>query len=327
MDNNKIILLFRKRNPQFNSIEGVFNSIFHEISKSNKVEIVNLKRAGGIYSILYNLFNFRKEKNCIYHITGHDNYMALRTGRNTVLTIHDIGSAFSGNFLRVFLIKLFWFWLPAIIVKQITVISEFSKSEVLELIPFAKKKIRVIHNPLNNSINYSPRVFNEKYPTILHLGTKSNKNLEKTIEALKGIKCKLVIIGKLSTVQEQLLHQNAVDYLNEYHITDEQIIEHYKNCDIVSFISFYEGFGLPILEAQATGRPVITSIRASMPEVAGNGAILVDPSNITEIRNAFLKIISDKSIREELVKQGLKNAKRFKPEKIANLYQEVYSKF
>ena len=88
----------------------------------------------------------------------------------------------------------------------------------------------------------------------------------------------------------------------------------------------YEGFGLPILEAQATGRPVITSNEASMPEVAGDAAILVNPYEVVEIKEAVEKIISDKKLREDLIKKGIENIKRFTPEKIAENYASLYRK-
>ena len=86
----------------------------------------------------------------------------------------------------------------------------------------------------------------------------------------------------------------------------------------------YEGFGMPILEAQAVGRAVISSNLFSMPEVAGDSAVLVDPFNIGEIRSAILKIISDDTFREDRIRKGFENIKRFDPELIANQYFGLY---
>ncbi len=90
------------------------------------------------------------------------------------------------------------------------------------------------------------------------------------------------------------------------------------------FASTYEGFGLPIVEAQATGRPVVTSDTLSMPEVAGDAACLVDPFNVESIRNGILKVIQDTGYREQLVQNGLKNVERFKPESVAMQYLALY---
>ncbi len=83
------------------------------------------------------------------------------------------------------------------------------------------------------------------------------------------------------------------------------------------FVSTYEGFGLPILEAQAMGRPVVTSNIMSMPEVAGDGACLVDPCDVTILHQVLLRVINDSSYRNTLVRNGFENVKRFRSKKIA----------
>ncbi|MCB0583153.1 MAG: glycosyltransferase, partial [Phaeodactylibacter sp.] len=88
--------------------------------------------------------------------------------------------------------------------------------------------------------------------------------------------------------------------------------------------SEYEGFGMPILEAQATGRPVITSNICSMPEVAGRGAALVNPYDPAAKRAAIEQIIRNAGYREELIQEGRENVKRFNLEKIAGQYLELY---
>jgi glycosyltransferase involved in cell wall biosynthesis len=96
------------------------------------------------------------------------------------------------------------------------------------------------------------------------------------------------------------------------------------------FASTYEGFGLPIIEANAVGRPVVTSHLWSMPEVAGKSALLVDPYDVASIRDGVLSIIEDAHLRSVLIKNGLENIKRFRLSLIAEqysaLYQEVYLK-
>ena len=168
-------------------------------------------------------------------------------------------SAFYGSFFHRLFIKIFWFWLPALMVRKITVISNFSKDQVMGLIPFAEKKIRVIYNPVSSLLNYSPKNFNKRNPLILHLGTKANKNLERTIKALNGLKCRLLIIGELTEQQVQLLKQNKINFRNKKFIPFSEIKAAYEECDMVSFVSLYEGFGMPVIEAQAVGRPVLSS--------------------------------------------------------------------
>ena len=107
-------------------------------------------------------------------------------------------------------------------------------------------------------------------------------------------------------------------------MTDAELVEAYRRCDMVVFASLYEGFGLPVLEAQATGRPVITSNISAMPEAAGDGALLVDPYSVEAIRAAVLRIKNEPQLREQLVRKGLENVGRFRAAAVAERYAEVY---
>jgi len=109
-------------------------------------------------------------------------------------------------------------------------------------------------------------------------------------------------------------------------LTDSELVEAYRRCDMVVFASLYEGFGLPILEAQAMGRPVITSNFGAMREAAGDGALLVDPYSVEAIRGAVLRIKNEPALREELVRKGRENVNRFRPEAVAMKYAEIYRK-
>ncbi len=155
--------------------------------------------------------------------------------------------------------------------------------------------------------------------------TKKNKNLERLIYAVKNISCQLLIVGKLSNNQINLLKENNIKYLNYFQISQEEMIKVYRQSDILYFASLYEGFGIPILEAQATGRVIITSSCSSMPEVAGEGAYFVDPNNIEEIKIAIKQLIQNDNLRNQLIDKGLINCRNYQPQIIANLYSELYN--
>ncbi|MCF1190797.1 glycosyltransferase family 4 protein [Mangrovimonas sp. AS39] len=320
-----VTFLFRKRLPGFHSIEELFYNISRRVGKELEVMNVELPYSKFSFKAIINNFRFvKKNKTGVFHITGHVNYLALATGKRTVLTIHDIQSSFYGGFIHQFFIKVFWYWLPALIVKRITVISEFSKFELEKIIPFAKQKIKVIYNPLNDQLKYSPKKINETCPKILLLGTKPNKNLERSLNALVGIQAKLLIVGKLSQEQSHLLQSSSFNFENFENLPYEQIIELYMESDMVLFPSTYEGFGMPIIEAQAIGRPVITSDFGAMKEVAGEGACFINPNDEVSIREGTMKIIKNAEFREDIIKKGKGNAERFSLEKIAQQYLNLY---
>ena len=325
MQQKTLTLIFRKRLPQFNSIEEVFIELLEQLEKQIEVQNIEMPLAGADpFSVYRNVQYVKRNKTEVNHITGHNNYAALSLGRSGILTIHDIGSAFYGNFLHKIYIKIFWFWLPALMIKKITVISNFSKKELSQLIPFAKNKIVVIHNPVNSSLQYRPKSFNVSNPLVLHIGTKSNKNIERTIEALEGISCRFLVIGELSLKQVELLEKHKIDYNNKKHIPFLEVKAAYEACDLVSFVSLYEGFGMPVIEAQAVGRPVLSSAIEPIREVAGNSACLVNPKDVQDIRRGLLRIIEDNRYREELIEMGQENIKRFQLKNIAAQYLALY---
>jgi len=185
-------------------------------------------------------------------------------------------------------------------------------------------KVRVIPNCVSPHIHTTQKQFNIANPVILQIGTKENKNLPRLIQALQGIKCTINIVGNLNVLQMKLLHDYNISFNNYMNLAYEQIVRLYQECDIVTLISTYEGFGLPIIEANATGRVVIAANIASIPEVAGNAALLVDPYNVAEIRDGILSLISNENLRNNLIYNGLENIKRFQPITIAAQYENLY---
>lgn len=317
-----IHLFFRKKREGGNSMETVFENIdSHLLPHEN----ICMPRSGAsVRTIIENIRYARTHRAGVNHITGEVHYIAIGTGRNTVLTIHDVGSALKGSLLSRLLVKTLWFWIPALIVKRITVISEFTKKELSSLVPFAKHKIVVVHNAFCSAVTYKEKSFNRDCPTILHMGTKENKNLERTLEALRGISCHLNVVGKLSDKQRRLLEESGISYENHYDVAYSQIVEFYQECDIVSFPSTYEGFGVPILEANAAGRPIIAGNIEVLHEVAEEAACFVNPYSVESIRKGFERVIKDNAYRQSLVEKGFENFKRFAPEVIAEKYNRIY---
>ncbi|MEQ8688269.1 MAG: glycosyltransferase family 1 protein [Imperialibacter sp.] len=221
--------------------------------------------------------------------------------------------------------QFFWIKVPVWRSSVITTISQATKDELLKYVTCDPEKVKVVYVPVSPNFRRSDRPFNSAKPSILQIGTKPNKNVPRLIEALKDVPCTLDIVGELTEEMIRALESYKISYINSSRIPENELISKYENCDIVSFVSTYEGFGMPIVEANIVGKPVITSNILSMPEIAGNAAHLVDPLNIDEIREGFRKLIGDWAYRNELVMNGYENHQRFSAVRIAKQLEEIYT--
>lgn len=325
----KVRYFFRKPGLNY-SIERVFDAILQSqelINQSDKL-CVKFHRAS-LFHVLFNLlFVYANRIQGVNHVIGDIHYVVFALKRsNTVLTIHDMCSFHSNKGLRRFIIWLIWFYLPCKWVKNITCISEKTKQELVMYAKCNPEKITVIYNPVYNNYNYSAKKFNEIYPRILHIGTRPNKNIERVINSLRGIKCHLRIVGDLTEKHMSLLNMNNVDYSFVCDLTDDEILNEYIQSDIISFPSLYEGFGMPVIEGQAIGRAVLSSNIKPINEIScSKCALLVNPLSTEEIYAGFKKIIDNSELRENLIKQGLINVKRFRLNKIVGDYLLIYNK-
>ena len=279
----------------------------------------------GVFPRIKNMLDARRHHSQVNHITGDDHYLGLALDkRRTLLTIHDCASLERLRGLRRAVFKLFWFSLPIRRARLVTVVSESTRRELLRHIRCDPAKIRIVHCCISDDFSPAPKPFNAEEPEILHLGTAANKNLERLAEALVNLPCRLNIIGQLTAAQMELLKRCNIRYSNTPRATDAEVLKAFQDCDALAFVSTYEGFGLPIIEANAVGRPVVTSNILSMPEVAGKAACLVDPFNVAAIREGILRVWRDPAYRTNLIEAGFENVKRFSAEAIAAQYAALY---
>jgi glycosyltransferase involved in cell wall biosynthesis len=330
----QITWLFRKKRALGNfSIEQSFQEVAKAWSEETKPVWTEATQFSQGWLNRWNIIRqTRALETDILHITGDIHFAALawpkwqRNRPKVVLTIHDIGFIHDHTGWKRWLMKKVWITWPLRCVDQLITVSEATKEDVLkEASWFDPQKITVIptvvpqHFKPRNTDPHNPK------PIALHIGVAENKNLRRHAEALRGLDVHLRIIGEPSDADHRMLKQFGVEYSTGSKLTDAEMQEAYATSDFLLFASTLEGFGMPILEAQMVGLPVITSHIAPMNEVAGDGALLCDPFDVSNIRIGILKVLNNPDERKALGAIGWKNQLRFKPINAANMHWELYT--
>jgi len=237
---------------------------------------------------------------------------------------------------------------------RVLAVSQFTKSEIEQTFGIPGERIEVVYNAIDerflrghasqSDCDLIAERYQVNYPFILYAGAiRPHKNVVRTIEAFSALKTelekegqfpdlKLIIIGDDLSSHPDLRRtvirsgvQNDVRFLGFVPIEVLRIF--YDVAKVFVFPSLYEGFGLPPLEAMAHGTPVVTSNTSSLPEVAGNAAVMVNPENVFEIRRALQKALLDPALRVRMKQRGYEQAQRFSwtisVARILEIYREV----
>lgn len=308
------------------SVEFIFKDVRQQLAEQvDAREVYSTFESSGLFRRIYNCIEAIGRQAEINHVTGDINYIGLFLNNGkTVQTILDCVHLSSSTGIRHAILKLFWVTIPVRRARFVTAISESTKNEILKYVQCDPDKIKVIPVAISAKFVQKGKTFDKGNPRLLQLGTAPNKNIPRLAEALRGIPCTLDIVGRQDTQLEESLKKNGIRYQYSWGLSDAEIINKYEQADIITLVSTYEGFGMPILEGQAVGRPVISSNVYSMPEVAGDAACLVDPFNTQSIRQGIQKIINDADYRTSLVQKGYENVKRFDSHTIALKYLDLY---
>ena len=282
----------------------------------------------GLLPRLRSVFWSGRNEGDVNHICGDVHFIAAGlTKSKTILTICDLTILDYYGGIKQKLIKWLWYDWPLQHAEIITVISESTKRSLIDRCR-VKDPDKVFVVPVAISPQFQPlsKLVNSECPRILQVGTNRQKNIERLCEALAGMVCHLHIVGRLADSHRTALAKNNISFSNSQNLTEQQIYQAYCDCDVVSFASTAEGFGMPIVEAQFVERPVVTSNCSSMPEVAGAGACLVDPLDVASIRAGIQRVLNDQGYRETLIEAGRINRQRFSLDTIAAQYMELYRK-
>jgi len=205
-------------------------------------------------------------------------------------------------------------------------ISENSKKDFLQFAP--KKQVEVIYPGASSLFEKKTNKKESEY--ILSVGTiEPRKNIKGLIGAYlaSGIKEKLVLVGNWGWQNSDLkvlIEKNKDKIILTGFVPDEDLVNLYQGASFFVYPSFYEGFGIPILEAMSLEIPVIASNNSSIPEVGGDAILYIDPQKESSLKNALIKLSTSEKLRKDLSKKGLIQAKKFSFEKSAKKLNSLY---
>ncbi|HLX92638.1 MAG TPA: glycosyltransferase family 1 protein [Puia sp.] len=323
---------FRHPSPVYFSIEKLFGRISNEVAldgqKQFNVDVVTLPYTTKVSTMRKNISYTKRNQAFVNHITGDAHYCIIGCDNSNinVLTIHDCVLLKRYRVInpKYWIFKWFWYDLPVRKADAITVISENTKAELLKFTRCRPEKITVIPDFVDPIFTPAEYHFNGDLPRILFIGSSVNKNLDRLLDAIRDLPVRLDLICRLREEQKTKLANYGIQYTVSENLTDSELLKKYEECDLLAFPSTYEGFGLPIVEAQAVGRPVLTSRISPMKDVAGKGARLVDPYNTQSIREGIQAIIGEADYRKELIRSGFENVARFQLKDVVDQYVSLY---
>jgi glycosyltransferase involved in cell wall biosynthesis len=325
--NSIAVTLANRHRGLFWSIEELFSNIVSGLPKWVKASGASAPRGGANpWTIVANLLWAASLRDCdVIHQTGDIHYAVLGIWRcPVVLTIHDLRFIEESRGLKRLLFWWWWLYLPCLRANRVTVISEFTKCRLMAVCRVNPRKVQVIPNCVSAEFESAPRPWPADMPLILLVGTTENKNLTRVVEACSGFDVRLCILGTPTETQQKQLAGQRVEYVVHQRLSRQEVVALYQSCDLVCFVSTYEGFGIPILEGQAVGRPVLTSNLSPMSDVAGEGALKVDPFDVAAIRAGMQCLLTQPELREDLLKKGFENVKKYSASAIAAQYSALY---
>ena len=256
--------------------------------------------------------------------------------KKLVVTIHDVAFLIYPESFSSFF-RIYYKLIMPVVVKRadkIITVSNYSKNELEKYYPLSKGKIEVIYLGLNEGFKVLDNI--KKKNQILYVGSiNKRKNFIGVIKAFKLLNQKdftLLIVGNFSTnfsidELDKIILEKAKTNPNiafKSGISDEELVKLYNESKLFVFPSFYEGFGLPVLEAMACGTPVVCSNSSSLPEVGGDAVVYCDPHSIENIKEKIEMVLSDEVLQQKMIQKGLERAKEFSWEKSADEHVKVF---
>lgn len=261
-----------------------------------------------------------------------DGYLSLSTDVSQIPVIHDLNFEHYPQDLPYLYSKYYRHYFPKYAKKAacIATVSEFSKNDIMQQYGVVADKIDVVYNGCNE--NFKPvssevkeetkKKFSKACPYFVYVGAQhQRKNLQNLFRAFdeykkEGSNYKLLISGlKKWWTSEMEEAYAAMQYKEEViftgRLSEEDLVNVFASSEALTYISYFEGFGIPLVEAMRCNVPVICADTTSLPEVAGKAALLVNPFAVSEIALAMKKLTTDNQLRTQLIRAGQEQSKQF----------------
>ncbi len=293
----------------------------------------------------------RSRQGQVNHVLDHSygHLLYFIDPRRSVVTCHDLAPlAYPDGGRTLSLSRLLWRWAFRGTLRAARLIADSAstKGDVVRFGGYPADRIDVIPlgvlpaffaPPSPEDGTLRPPIAPPGTSLILHVGNcEPRKNIEGLLEALAQLRsssgapeaCLWQIGGRFTEAQRALISRLGLGgrVQQTSHVPEETLPGCYRAADLVALPSWYEGFGFPVLEAMAAGTPVVCSGRASVPEVAGDTALVVDPANVASLAEALERGLRDAALRRELVERGREQAAGFTWAACATRTRAVYEK-
>jgi len=275
-----------------------------------------------------------------------DGWLSLRSSTPQLAVIHDLNFEKHPEFLIPIVYKYYKYFFPRFArkAKRLATVSNYTKNDLIERYGIDASKIDVVYNGVNDlfqplsesEIDRVREVFSEGKPYLLFVGLiHPRKNLKNQIKAFLQVKREIKSDLKYLVVGSRYMWDGEIDEILQASEYGKDVVflgrqglneltGLYGAAFALTYASYFEGFGIPIIEAMKSGIPVITSNTTSMPEIAGKHAVIVDPNSVDEMRDAIVALSEDESLRKKLIEGGLKQVEQFTWEQSAeSLYSSI----